>query len=71
MTLIEERNAWRKMFEEGHALDHVYMNEYRTNRDSELWRSTRALEQMCEYILYLEAEVEELSAEIRNLGDIE
>ncbi len=30
------------------------MRAYRLNRDSELWRATRQIEQLCEYILFLE-----------------
>lgn len=60
MSLVEERDSWRQMFEEGHKLDHHYMSQYRKYRDSELWRMSSAVEQLCEYILYLESKIEEL-----------
>jgi len=55
MTLIEERNHWRQNMEAGTFDDPLYLMEYRINRNSELWRSTRAVEQLCEYILWLES----------------
>jgi hypothetical protein len=55
MNLTEERNHWRKQMESGNFLDPHYLAEYRINRDSDLWRSTRAVEQLCEYILWLES----------------
>ena len=59
MSLIEERNKWRREFSAGeHPSIHV-LDEYRENRDSELWRSTRAVEKICEYALYLESVIRE------------
>lgn len=68
--LVDERNRWRQEFESGEKLNHHYLEQYRRNRNSELWRSTRALERICEYILYLEAEVEELHAQIADLATL-
>lgn len=34
------------------------LERYIDNRESELWRSTRIMEQLCEYILWLEAKHE-------------
>ncbi len=55
MNLIEERNHWREQMKSNTFVDPYYLAEYRNNRESELWRSTRAVEQLCEYILHLES----------------
>lgn len=55
MNLLEERNHWRKQCEDGTFEEPQYIKEYRTNRESELWRSTRQVEKLCEYVLYLES----------------
>ena len=52
-TLVEERDKWRKEFE-SRKLDNSLLNDYRKNRDSNEWRVSRVVEQLCEYILYLE-----------------
>jgi len=54
VNLLEQRNAWREQFEAGAALDSHILNEYKENRESELWRASRQIEKMCEYIIYLE-----------------
>lgn len=56
MTLVEERDAWRKKFDEGIFSFYYYRSivEYRMNRNSELWRSTRLFEELLEYINWLE-----------------
>lgn len=54
MNLVEERNKWRKEFEQGNKPDCQYLNDYRKYRNSEYWRASRYAEQICEYILYLE-----------------
>lgn len=33
------------------------LQQYRANRDSTLWRSTREVEKLCEYVLHLEGEL--------------
>ncbi len=55
MSLTEERNHWRKQMGSDTFQEPHYLTEYRINRDSDLWRSTRAVERLCEYILYLES----------------
>lgn len=52
--LQDERKAWRKEIEEGIWNEPYILQQYRENRDSNLWRSTREVEKLCEYILYLE-----------------
>ncbi len=53
-VLVDERNKWRKEIEGGNFTPHPLYEEYKANRDSELWRSTRQLEKIFEYIYYLE-----------------
>ena len=53
MNLVNERNKWRDSFKDK-PLSHYILNDYRKNRDSEFWRVSKAFEQLCEYILYLE-----------------
>lgn len=58
MYADEERRHWRECFERGVRLPMYYLDEYRRNSKDSTWRSTRVLEQMCEYILYLEDQLE-------------
>jgi hypothetical protein len=55
MTLIEERNKWRDEFESGEYERPWAIHEYQKNREDCLWRSTRIIEHLCEYTLYLES----------------
>jgi len=52
--LTDERNEWRRQLEGGGQLDIYVLQQYREHRDSNLWRSTREVEKLCEYILFLE-----------------
>lgn len=52
--LTDERSEWRRHLELGGLLDIYVLQQYRLNRDSDLWRSTREVEKLCEYILFLE-----------------
>ena len=54
MTLVEERNSWRTEMRKGNFEPHPLYKEYLANRQSELWRSSRQLERIFEYIMYLE-----------------
>jgi len=55
MDLIEERNLWRQQMEEGNFTEpHPLYEEYLKNRNSNLWRCSRQLEKIFEYINYLE-----------------
>ncbi len=58
--LVEERKKWRKEFENGKALNSPILDDYRNNRDSEMWRKTRLSERLCEYILFLEDKIKRL-----------
>ncbi len=52
--LTDERYTWA--YELKHSFWHepYVLQQYRINRDSNLWRSTREVEKLCEYILHLE-----------------
>jgi hypothetical protein len=52
--LTDERNKWRSEIQEGLWHEPHILQQYRANRDSNLWRSTREVEKLCEYILHLE-----------------
>lgn len=54
LSLVKERNRWKQQFENGERINSLWLQDYETNRESELWRSTKALEELCEYILFLE-----------------
>lgn len=56
--LVEERKKWRKEMEEGNLPFMPVLKAYRDNRGSESWRSSKTAEVMCEYILFLEEELE-------------
>lgn len=52
--LTDERDEWCQQLESGGQLDIYVLQQYRINRNSDLWRSTREVEKLCEYILFLE-----------------
>lgn len=54
--LRDERKSWRERFNGG--FKPYLLVDYIEHRESELWRSTRIMEQLCEYILWLEAKHE-------------
>lgn len=56
--LVSERDSWREEFENGNKPTSLALIEYRKYRNSETWRVSSQVEQLCEYILYLEREVE-------------
>jgi hypothetical protein len=53
-SLVEERLLWRKQFELGNHYTSSILEDYKRNRLSNSWRMSGYIEQMCEYILYLE-----------------
>ncbi len=55
--LNKERNMWRKQMEDGTWEDPYILALFRANRESDLWRSSRAVEMVCEYVLYLEEQL--------------
>lgn len=52
--LTDERNEWRRQLESGSGLSIYVLQQYKLNRNSDLWRSTREVEKLCETILFLE-----------------
>lgn len=54
---IDEREKWQKEFRNGKPCDSVWLGRHRKNRGKSDWRSTRELEMICEYIIYLEGKV--------------
>jgi hypothetical protein len=57
LNLLEERDNWRKEFVQGVGEYPYLLTLYKENRGSELWRSTRIMERLCEYALYLEGKL--------------
>ena len=53
-VLTDERYTWRQEIKHGFWHEPYVLQQYRVNRDSNLWRSTREVEKLCEYILHLE-----------------
>lgn len=56
-TLIQERDDWRDGFQNGTYGRPGLLRDYDVHRDSELWRSSRQVEKLCEYALWLESKV--------------
>jgi len=56
MTLVEERNQMRSVIQAG-MIDNIILSDYRKNRESNLWRLSRNVEYLCEYILHLEEQL--------------
>lgn len=55
--LKDERIGWRNDLNLGTWTEPYALQMYRKNRESSLWRSTREVEKLCEYILYLEEKI--------------
>lgn len=62
MNLVEQRNTWRKAMESG-VWYCSNLEDYRKYRNTEDWRSTMLIENLCEYILFLEDALEGLEDE--------
>ncbi len=60
MNLLEERQSWRRKFEADVGEYPYLLTLYKEKRSSELWRSTRIMEYLCEYALYLESKVNDI-----------
>lgn len=54
MNLVKSRDEIRALIEANNSLDNPILNAYKLNRDSEMWRVSKVVEELCEYILYLE-----------------
>lgn len=58
MSLLNEREMFRKLIEKNGCPQWPVLEDYRANRNSNSWRTTTSLERICEYIIYLENKVE-------------
>jgi hypothetical protein len=66
--LTDERYTWRIEIKQGFWHEPYVLQQYRVNRDSNLWRSTREVEKLCEYILHLEGATK-MSESIKTICD--
>lgn len=54
MNLKRDRDDFLHYFELFGKCDSDILADYKENRNSESWRTSRVVEELCEYILYLE-----------------
>lgn len=52
--LTDERYTWRYEMKEGIWKEPYFLKQYRQNNASNIWRSPREVEKLCEYVLFLE-----------------
>lgn len=57
MNLVKSRDAMLNDYLNGER-PYGVLEDYRRNRFSEEWRTSKAVEELCEYILYLELALE-------------
>ena len=57
MNLVKSRNEMLDRFIAGEQPRTCILTDYRKNRDSEYWRMSLSVEELCEYILYLEGQL--------------
>ena len=58
MDLVADRDKMMVSYMKGDKPKGI-LEDYRDYRDSEHWRVSRAVEELCEYILYLEFKLKE------------
>ena len=63
--LVASRDKMLERFIQGEKPLTVILVDYRENRNSEEWRMSVSVEELCEYILYLENELEAFSYDVR------
>jgi len=56
--LVESRDKMLASFKQGGKPSCAALKDYRKKRNSEMWRLSRHYEELMEYILYLESELE-------------
>jgi len=61
MNLVSERDKWKQEFEMGYNSKVVFLSTYKKERNNETWRTSRPLEHLCEYVMYLEKQLEILN----------
>lgn len=58
MNLVKTRDEMLEAFRQGQK-PHGVLEDYREYRNSEDWRVSKCVEELCEYILYLESKINE------------
>lgn len=58
MNLVKSRDSMLNDYLNGER-PYGVLEDYRRNRFSEDWRTSKAVEELCEYILYLEWELDQ------------
>jgi hypothetical protein len=53
--LVEQRLQWLAKFKEGFRPSSSVLEDYRKHRLSNSWRASKGIEELCEYIIYLES----------------
>jgi hypothetical protein len=53
VTLVEQRDKWAEEFKTDSRYP-ALLERYKENRTSELWRASRQVEEVLEYVLFLE-----------------
>lgn len=57
MNLKRDRDDFLDYFEFFGKCNSAILADYKENRNSESWRTSRVVEELCEYIIYLEGKV--------------
>lgn len=60
MSLLSEREEWQEQYRRGGIGEPWLLQKYKKERATEEWRSTRLVEHLCEYAIYLENELKEI-----------
>lgn len=58
--LVSERDSWADLYHRGEEYPTI-LKIYKSGRNSEMFRTSRTVEMLCEYAMYLESEVSRLS----------
>lgn len=64
--LLDERKAWEHELKHNLWTEPFILEQYRKNRNSNEWRTTRQVERLCEYVLFLEKKLEEFNDRFKN-----
>jgi hypothetical protein len=59
MNLHRQRETIRNHYENTGNCDSIILADYRKYRNTEEWRTSLVVEELCEYILYLESKLGE------------
>lgn len=61
--LVQQRLQWLTDFKDGLKPSSLVLEDYRKHRLTESWRTSRIVEELCEYIIYLESLKEDNSVD--------